>query len=241
MLNFWASYCIPCRKEFPLFREQLAAHPGKFVVLGVDAKDIESDAKDFAKEKKATWPIVVDSNNDVAKAYGIGAVPQTFFIKPNGKVALRYYAGISGRQVARRDREDRRRRRPTEPRHSSQRNQRAAASGAATAHTSSTTSSPTGNDTPGREHGAHGLRERGRRQQLGDGLDRVGQLGQRVGHAAEEEQHEEQAVGEREVGLRAQRAGHEHPDPRERHRADEQQRDGGDESAGARSTRARCR
>ena len=63
-------------------------------MLGVDAKDIESDAKQFAKDKKATWPIVVDGNNDVAQAYGIGAVPQTFFIKPNGKVALRYYAGI---------------------------------------------------------------------------------------------------------------------------------------------------
>jgi cytochrome c biogenesis protein CcmG/thiol:disulfide interchange protein DsbE len=94
VLNFWASYCIPCRKEFPLFREQLAKHPGDFVVLGVDAKDIESDAKQFAKDKKATWPIVVDGNNDLAKAYGVGAVPQTFFIKPNGKVALRYYSGI---------------------------------------------------------------------------------------------------------------------------------------------------
>jgi cytochrome c biogenesis protein CcmG/thiol:disulfide interchange protein DsbE len=94
VLNFWASYCIPCRKEFPLFREELAKQPGKFVVLGVDAKDIESDAEAFAKDKKATWPIVVDGDNDVAQAYGIGAVPQTFFIKPNGKVALRYYSGI---------------------------------------------------------------------------------------------------------------------------------------------------
>jgi cytochrome c biogenesis protein CcmG/thiol:disulfide interchange protein DsbE len=94
VLNFWASYCIPCRAEFPLFREQLAQHPGEFVVLGIDAKDIESDAEAFAKEKKATWPIVVDSSNDVAQAYGVGAVPQTFFIKPNGKVALRYYAQI---------------------------------------------------------------------------------------------------------------------------------------------------
>ena len=60
VLNFWASFCHPCREEFPLFREQLAAHPGEFVVLGVDTKDIESDAKQFAKDKKATWPIVVD-------------------------------------------------------------------------------------------------------------------------------------------------------------------------------------
>jgi len=94
VLNFWASYCHPCREEFPLFREQLAAHPGKFVVLGVDAKDIESDAKEFAKEKKATWPIVVDSSNAVAQAYGVSAVPQTFFIRPDGTIALRYYSQI---------------------------------------------------------------------------------------------------------------------------------------------------
>jgi peroxiredoxin len=94
VLNFWASYCHPCREEFPLFREQLAAHPGDFVVLGIDAKDIESDAKHFAKEQKASWPIAFDAHNEVAAAYGVGAVPQTFFIKPDGTVALRYYAQI---------------------------------------------------------------------------------------------------------------------------------------------------
>jgi len=94
VLNFWASYCHPCREEFPLFREQLAEHPGEFVVLGVDAKDIQSDAEEFAKKEKATWPIVVDADNDVAQAYGVGAVPQTFFVKPDGTVALRYYAQI---------------------------------------------------------------------------------------------------------------------------------------------------
>jgi len=94
VLNFWASYCHPCREEFPLFREQLAEHPGEFVVLGVDAKDIESDAAKFAEQEKATWPIVFDANNDVAQAYGVGAVPQTFFITSDGKVALRYYAQI---------------------------------------------------------------------------------------------------------------------------------------------------
>jgi peroxiredoxin len=94
VLNFWASYCHPCREEFPLFREQLGQHQGDFVVLGVDTKDIESDGEHFARQQKATWPIVFDASNDVAKAYGVGAVPQTFFIKPNGKVGLRYYAQI---------------------------------------------------------------------------------------------------------------------------------------------------
>jgi peroxiredoxin len=95
VLNFWASYCHPCREEFPLFRQQLADHPGDFVVLGVDTKDIDSDAKAFAKSRKATWPIAVDTaQHEVATAYGVGALPQTFFIKPDGTVALRYFAQI---------------------------------------------------------------------------------------------------------------------------------------------------
>ena len=96
VLNFWRSDCHPCREEFPLFRRELAAHPGQFVVLGVDTKgDIESDAKAFVKQQKANWPIVVDSSNSgVAKAYGVGALPQTFFIKPDGTVAQRYFAQI---------------------------------------------------------------------------------------------------------------------------------------------------
>jgi peroxiredoxin len=94
VLNFWASYCHPCRQEFPLFRKQLAEHPGDFVVLGVDTKDIDSDARAFAKEQQARWPIAVDPDAEVAKAYGVRPIPQTFFIKPDGTVALRYYAAI---------------------------------------------------------------------------------------------------------------------------------------------------
>ena len=94
VLNFWASYCHPCRQEFPLFRGQLAEHRGEFVVLGVDTKDITSDARAFAKDQHATWPILEDSSNAVGQAYGIAAVPQTFFIRRNGTIAQRYYAQI---------------------------------------------------------------------------------------------------------------------------------------------------
>jgi len=94
VLNFWASYCHPCRQEFPLFRSQLAEHRGEFVVLGVDTKDITSDARAFAKEQRATWPILDDSSSAAGKAYGIAAVPQTFFIRRNGTIAQRYYAQI---------------------------------------------------------------------------------------------------------------------------------------------------
>jgi cytochrome c biogenesis protein CcmG, thiol:disulfide interchange protein DsbE len=94
VLNFWASWCNPCRKEFPLFRQQLAAHKGEFVMLGVNYRDIASDARAFVKEQRATWRTADDSTNAIVKAYGITGVPQTFFIRPDGTIAVRYYSDI---------------------------------------------------------------------------------------------------------------------------------------------------
>jgi cytochrome c biogenesis protein CcmG/thiol:disulfide interchange protein DsbE len=87
VVNFWQSYCIPCRQEFPMFRRQLAAHRGKFALIGVDVKDITSDGRAFAKQKHATWPLVEDASSAVAHAYGVRALPQTFFIRADGYFA----------------------------------------------------------------------------------------------------------------------------------------------------------
>jgi peroxiredoxin len=91
VLNFWASWCTPCREEFPLFREAKARHGDDYVMLGVDNRDIASDAKSFARRQRADWPIAVDSSNAIYKAYGAVGLPQTFFIKPDGTIAVRYY------------------------------------------------------------------------------------------------------------------------------------------------------
>jgi peroxiredoxin len=94
VVNFWASYCHPCRQEFPMFRQALEQHHNDFVLLGVDYRDITSDARKFAKDKRATWPILEDPDNAVALAYGVRAVPQTFFIGRDGKISQRYYARV---------------------------------------------------------------------------------------------------------------------------------------------------
>jgi cytochrome c biogenesis protein CcmG/thiol:disulfide interchange protein DsbE len=100
VLNFWASWCNPCRKEFPRFREALAARPGTFAMLGVDYQDITSDARAFARSQHATWPMLDDSGHAVSQAYGIRAVPQTFFIDRTGKIAQRFYAEPTAEQFA---------------------------------------------------------------------------------------------------------------------------------------------
>ena len=125
-------------------------------------------------------------------------------------------------------------------RYSSQRNQRAAASGAAIAHTISTTSSPVGNAAPGVSTARTVSDNAAAGSALANVSHRVGQLGERVRHAAEEQQHEEQPVGDREVRLGPQRAGEQHADAGERDRADEEQHHRERRARRSRPTRARC-
>jgi peroxiredoxin len=95
VLNFWASWCNPCRREFPLLRAKLASATDHFVVLGVDNRDIDSDARSFAKDQHATWPIAVDHDQKVWKAYAAQQLPQTFFIRPDGTIAERIYGQLT--------------------------------------------------------------------------------------------------------------------------------------------------
>jgi cytochrome c biogenesis protein CcmG, thiol:disulfide interchange protein DsbE len=99
VLNFWASYCKPCRDEFPLFKQTLAQHAGDdLAVVGVAFEDIPSDSRAFVRKLRADWPNGVDERGTVGRNdYGIRALPQTFFIRPDGTIADRFFAGLTTR------------------------------------------------------------------------------------------------------------------------------------------------
>ena len=97
VITFWASWCAPCRKEFPLLVRAQADDPG-LDVLGVVYKDIPADARTFVSEQGATWPNVVD-RGEVARAYGVRAIPQTFFIDRNGIIQGRVYGFTSAGEL----------------------------------------------------------------------------------------------------------------------------------------------
>ncbi len=87
VLNFWASWCIPCRHEFPLLA-QVDARPS-VAVLGVVYNDSAGNARKFMAEHDGTWPGLVD-DGQIARAYRVGpGVPVTVVIGPNGKVVRR--------------------------------------------------------------------------------------------------------------------------------------------------------
>jgi cytochrome c biogenesis protein CcmG/thiol:disulfide interchange protein DsbE len=86
-LNFWASYCLPCRKEFPLLAE-VEALPD-VVVLGVIYNDSAANARKFIADHGGTWPGLVD-DGQIARAYRIGpGIPATIVIDPKGVVVKR--------------------------------------------------------------------------------------------------------------------------------------------------------
>jgi peroxiredoxin len=98
IVNFWASYCFPCRKEFPLFREaQEKYRDDGLAIVGITFRDLTDDARRFAKDQRATWELAEGGEKDpVARAYGVRALPQTFFIDRDGVIEARYFGAPSG-------------------------------------------------------------------------------------------------------------------------------------------------
>jgi DsbE subfamily thiol:disulfide oxidoreductase len=88
LVNFWASWCEPCRGEAPDLTKFQQEHGGKnFTVVGIDTQDISDDGNKFAKEFGLTYPLLHDGNGDNSHEYGTTGVPENFLLEPNGKVA----------------------------------------------------------------------------------------------------------------------------------------------------------
>jgi cytochrome c biogenesis protein CcmG/thiol:disulfide interchange protein DsbE len=81
VINFWASWCIPCREEAPLLEQTWRAYRDEGVVfLGVNIKDTERDARRFVKEFDVTYPNVRDLDQRLTQDLGVKGLPETFFI-----------------------------------------------------------------------------------------------------------------------------------------------------------------
>jgi thiol-disulfide isomerase/thioredoxin len=86
VLNFWASWCGPCRDEMPLFEATSRQLGDEVLFVGVNAtaSDNRADAEEFAARLGVTFPIVFDESGDTAATYGVQGLPATFFIDREG-------------------------------------------------------------------------------------------------------------------------------------------------------------
>jgi cytochrome c biogenesis protein CcmG/thiol:disulfide interchange protein DsbE len=87
VVNFWASWCIPCREEAPILAASARSHDGQVAFLGVDIQDLRADALGFLREFDVPYVSVRDRSMKTAESYGLTGVPETYFIDRRGRVA----------------------------------------------------------------------------------------------------------------------------------------------------------
>jgi cytochrome c biogenesis protein CcmG/thiol:disulfide interchange protein DsbE len=88
VLNFWASWCEPCREESPLLQrwhERMVEQDG--TVVGVDVKDVIGDAQDFIEEYELTYPMLRDGEGVTQESFAIIGFPETFVLDRRGRIA----------------------------------------------------------------------------------------------------------------------------------------------------------
>ena len=92
VLNFWASWCGPCKKEAPLLNQAARAHKGEVVFLGIDVQDLKSDARSFLRHHDLQYASLHDNSGVTYDGYGLTGVPETYWINARGRI-VSHYAG----------------------------------------------------------------------------------------------------------------------------------------------------
>ena len=104
VLNFFASWCIPCQQETPLLAQSAKAQKAqgsKVQFVGVDVSDPKANAVAFVDQAGITYPVGTDDNLNVAESlYGLSGEPNTFFIDSSGKVAGHVIGPVTASQLA---------------------------------------------------------------------------------------------------------------------------------------------
>ena len=100
VVNFWASWCQPCKEEAPFLEEVWRDNRDRgLVVVGLDAKDFRADARRFAKRYGLTFPLVYDGPGDSTSSFGVTGFPETFVIDREGRVVAAFKGGVDGDDV----------------------------------------------------------------------------------------------------------------------------------------------
>ena len=97
VLNFWASWCVPCREEIPLLvRLHKTYGPRGIVFVGVNVEDDAGAAREFLRQYHVDYPVVRSVDDGLIDAYAIPGIPTTVFIGPNGMVVDKFTGGFAG-------------------------------------------------------------------------------------------------------------------------------------------------
>ena len=95
IVNFFASWCGPCQQETPLLANFYRGEKGKVAVVGLDENDTMSNAPAFTRAKGVSYPVGFDPQFVAATAYGVNALPQTFFLNARHQIVDRVFGAVT--------------------------------------------------------------------------------------------------------------------------------------------------
>lgn len=97
ILNFWASWCIPCIQEHPYLMEAARRYDADDLqIIGVIYQDTPENARRFMERHGGDWPSILDQDSRIAIDYGVYGVPETYFIGADGQIAHKQIGPVDG-------------------------------------------------------------------------------------------------------------------------------------------------
>lgn len=98
-VNFWATWCAPCRLEMPDLQSRAEQFPDRLVVLGVNFAETAEEVAAFREEVGVDFPLLLDPEADVQRLYRVLGYPTTFFVDEQGTIRFQHIGLMSGGQL----------------------------------------------------------------------------------------------------------------------------------------------
>lgn len=94
-LNFWASWCPPCRQEMPYMQKLHEEYGDQVVILAVNIGENKSTAANFMMQNGLSFPVLLDNDKDTARNYLVRGIPSSYFLDQNGIIKEKVVGGVN--------------------------------------------------------------------------------------------------------------------------------------------------
>ena len=101
LVNFFASWCTPCKLEHPELRKFAEAHQraGDASVVSVPFQDSEQSIREFFTQNGGSWPVLADAPGSAVFDFGVVKLPESYLVAPNGQVVAKFNGGVDAARL----------------------------------------------------------------------------------------------------------------------------------------------